>query len=163
MCPCLLDCDYFHLYFLYVLYMYFDICGEDSRYAYCIKSKPFVVFFYTAIKYSKLKLLSLPSSSNHYHCCYQCNISRLGLQFAPFCKVPKSSSLTSSTYPNLMIYDIFDISIFDIKYQIYSLQHLVQLTMLKLEGSQCKCQCRLQGGNLRFVCLIVDQQKGLLT
>ena len=36
--------------------MYFDICGKDSRYAYCIKSKPFVVFFYTAIKYSKLKI-----------------------------------------------------------------------------------------------------------
>ena len=34
----------------------FDICGEDSRYAYCIQSKPFVVFFYTAIKYSKLKI-----------------------------------------------------------------------------------------------------------
>ena len=36
----------------------FDICGEDSRYAYCIQSKPFVVFFYTAIKYSKLKKLN---------------------------------------------------------------------------------------------------------
>ena len=44
---------------IYFSYMYciciFDICGEDSRYAYCIQSKPFVVFFYTAIKYSKLK------------------------------------------------------------------------------------------------------------
>ena len=36
--------DYFHLYSCIYCICILIFCGEDSRYAYCIKSKPFVVF-----------------------------------------------------------------------------------------------------------------------